>query len=454
MSRHRVVRPGVYTPYGAAQALWECQEKEVLIEGPAGTGKTRAVLEKAHLFALKHPGARALLCRKTRESMTESVLVTFEQEVVPAGSAILTPIQRRNRQSYAYPNGSHIVVAGLDKPEKIMSAEYQMICVFEATEAHEADWEKLASRLRSGDTPYRQIIADCNPAYPSHWLNQRAITGHMSRFRSRHKDNPVLYNDGDWTPGGSDYMETLKRLSGPRFLRLFKGLWTAAEGLVYEEWDPAVHIIPRFTVPPHWRKFRVVDFGFTNPFVCKWYALDEDGRLYVYRELYKTRTLVEDHAINILALSGQERLETTVCDHDAEGRATLERHRIATVPAIKSIQPGIQEVQARLRIADDGRPRLYYLEDSLVARDPLLVKARAPVCSTEEFESYVWPLYRDGRPIKEDPVKLNDHGVDCDRYACMYLAVNRRYQAPTVPANTRAMPPPQLRIPHTNKLLL
>jgi predicted transcriptional regulator len=39
-----------------------------------------------------------------------------------------------------------------------------------------------------------------------------------------------------------------------------------------------------------------VDFGYTNPFVMQWWAEDPDGRLYLYREIYRTRRLVEDHA--------------------------------------------------------------------------------------------------------------------------------------------------------------
>jgi phage terminase large subunit len=70
-----------YRPYGVAQGLLYCHAPEVLMEGPAGTGKTRALLEKANLCALKYPGMRALLVRKTRESMTESVLVPHAHNV-------------------------------------------------------------------------------------------------------------------------------------------------------------------------------------------------------------------------------------------------------------------------------------------------------------------------------------------------------------------------------------
>jgi len=57
-----------------------------LYDGPAGTGKTKSVLEKVHLAAMKYPGMRALLVRATRASMTDSVLVEFESTVLEPGS--------------------------------------------------------------------------------------------------------------------------------------------------------------------------------------------------------------------------------------------------------------------------------------------------------------------------------------------------------------------------------
>ena len=50
-----------YTPYGGAAAMWKCKDAEILYPGPAGTGKTRAVLEKANLVAMKYEKARILV---------------------------------------------------------------------------------------------------------------------------------------------------------------------------------------------------------------------------------------------------------------------------------------------------------------------------------------------------------------------------------------------------------
>ena len=109
-----------------------------------------------------------------------------------------------------------------------------------------------------------------------------------------------------------------------------------------------------------------IDFGYSNPFVCLWIAIDDDGRMYVYREIYHTRRTVKVHAAQINRLSEGERYEFTVADHDAEDRAALLENGIATIAANKAIRPGIEAVQERLKVAGDGKPRLFVLRDSLI----------------------------------------------------------------------------------------
>ena len=399
-----------YKPYGAALELFYCQADEVVLEGPAGTGKSRADLEKVHLCALKYPGMRALICRKTRSSMTESTLVTYEDKVLPVGF-IRDDIKRSNRHSYPYPNGSEVVVGGLDKASRIMSTEYDMIVVPETTEATENDWESLTSRLRNGVMPYQQIIADCNPDAPSHWLHLRCDSGKANVFFSRHEDNPTV------TPA---YLARLSNLSGVRRDRLYLGRRAAAEGTVYA-FDRAIHLIDHRPIPENWRRIRAIDFGFTNPFVCQWWAIDPDGRMYLYRELYHTQRTVRRHDEQIKAHSQGEHIEATIADHDAEDRATLREDGIETIAARKAISVGIQKVQERLKLAGDGKPRLYLMRDSLIEVDSELEEAKQPLCTEQEFDSYIWPKGVDGKLSKEQPIDAYNHGLDALRYAVMYV---------------------------------
>jgi hypothetical protein len=115
-----------------------------------------------------------------------------------------------------------------------------------------------------------------------------------------------------------------------------------------------------------------------------------------------------------------------VADHDAEGRATLEEGGIWTLPAVKDLSRGVQAVQDRLKPAADGRPRLFLFRGALRERDESLVERRLPVCTAQEFEVYAWPKGADGKPVKEVPVDLHNHGLDALRYAVMWADQRQR----------------------------
>jgi len=335
-----------------ARAMYD-KSTMVVLCGPAGTGKSRTWLEKVHLLCEKYPGCRALIVRKTRESLSEAALFTLETMVLPEGHPILNDNRRSHRTVYPYPNGSEIVVAGLDRPQKLMSTEFDIIYVQEITECEQADIEMLMTRLRNGVTRYQQLVADCNPDKPMHWVNQSALKGVFPMYHTWHEDNPVLWEEapksvqrilnpppptdpsaphpnhgvsqtiidqlaemwaakaqdgrrGRWTERGIDYIAKLDKLTGARYKRLRLGLWATAEGAVYEEaWDADHNIIKkRFSIPHHWRRFWSVDFGFTAPFVLQKWAIDDDGRMLCYEEHYITKQLVSTMGKLALYTSG------------------------------------------------------------------------------------------------------------------------------------------------------
>lgn len=283
---------------------------------------------------------------------------------------------------------------------------------------------------------------------PTHWLKQRCDNGLTTLLESRHEDNPMLYDDdGELTEEGASYIGRLDQLTGVRHSRLRLGLWTAAEGLVWPSWDPATHLVDPFPIPDDWPRYWVIDFGFTNPFVCQHWAIDPDGRAHRYREWYRTQHLVEDHARDILKVTApggvwaEPKPRAVICDHDAEGRATFTKHTgLRTVAARKvkgrgaktGEKAGIQEVAARLAPAGDGRPRLFLHRGALVEADPELVEAKLPTCTEQEIPGYVWPKTAEGKESKEAPVKVNDHGCDALRYLATHLDGARRKARVTI----------------------
>ena len=406
-----------YRPYGAAEKVWTCRDREILCDGPSRTGKTRGLLEKGLLAAMKYPGARILLIRKSRASMSETVLQTFEDHVLPSPCPWKGEASRGFREKYTLPNGSEIITGGMDHTLKIMSSEYDLILGFEATEFSESDIELLITRLSNGKMPYQQIILDCNPAGPQHWILKRVASGKMTRFPSRHQDNPRWFRNGEWTPEGMTYLSGLDSLTGARKARLKDGKWVSAEGIVYPEFDATVHIIDQMPKGwESWPKRRAIDFGFNDPFVCLWGAVQDDA-LYIYREWYRSGMIVEDHAAKILELSRGEGYELTVADHDREDRETLHRHGVETVPAVKDIDTGINGVKSRLLPGANGKPRLYILRSCLVEIDHDLQDKHRPTCLIDEMDCYAWKQHRDGNS-KDEPVDRDNHAADALRYLC------------------------------------
>lgn len=418
---------GQYKPRGQIKDFLLCKDREVLLEGPAGTGKSRGVLEKLYIIASKYPGVRILVARKTYKSITQSVRVTWEQHVLEGGISLKL---HTLKQQYEFPNGSVIVLAGLNEPERTKSSEWDIIYVNEATELSEVEYETLLRGLRNNKMPYQQAICDCNPDAPTHWLNLRASRGAMTRFVTKHEDNPVLFDDnGSLTEFGTQYMAILESLTGVRYDRLRLGKWVAAEGMVYEEWDQESMLVDKFRIPKHWKRWLSIDFGVNNPFVCQWWTHDPDKDiLYLYREIYMTGRLVEDHAHQIHEKSSGEHFQAIICDHDLEGRMTLERHITHTEPdcpgdkvtlwsttkANKDYDNAIQLVKMRMK-----RGGLKIFRDSLVEFDQDLRKFGKPTSTVDELPGYVWDVVqsqRIGERQLDRPMKKNDHGMDAMRY--------------------------------------
>src|SRR5690554_4449947 len=115
-----------FEPRGAIKQLFESRHPEVLVSGPAGTGKSRGCLEKLHMMMLVNPGARGLIVRKTLASLSSTALVTFREHV--AREALDTGIvsfyggSAQEPPQYRHANGSGSGIRGMDKGKKLISA--------------------------------------------------------------------------------------------------------------------------------------------------------------------------------------------------------------------------------------------------------------------------------------------------------------------------------------------
>lgn len=413
---------------------------EVIIAGAAETGKTFAACYLIDQVLRNNPNVQAVLARKIRATIVPTVLRTYLRII--AGRSDVVSYGGKEPEWFDYTNGSRLWITGLDKPGNALSSERDIIYVNQAEELSLGDWETLTTRAtgRAGNLPWSLMLGDCNPAGKNHWIISRKS---IHLLRSKHQDNPSLFNeDGTPTAQGEKSLAILSNLSEPRRSRLFLGLWSSASGVVYETFDAVKHVIPRFDIPILWPRIRVIDFGYRDPFVCLWIAINPvTRRMYGYREIYHTGRLVEDHAKQIAALEGwewdtpnarkvwkipfseRENIVATICDHDAEDRATLERYGIPSLPAFKPIKIGIEAVQSRLKPhPNDGIPMLQYFDDMLVEVDVIsLDQSHYPTSTLDEFEGYVWLEPKENKNIKELPVDKFNHGMDVSRYGVCFV---------------------------------
>lgn len=427
---------------GAAVDLFRHEGPEALICGSAGTGKTYAALMKLHADCLRVPGLQALIIRQTHASLVASTGQAYSQSVakeeIATGEVVWFGGSGSKPPGYRYKNGSMIMLGGMDNPGKVLSMSLDRVLVDEADQISVTAWETLATRMRGSAPTYKQMVACCNPSHPEHWLKQRADDPEnaMRLMTSVHQDNPYLFDrDGRATEAGRDYLRFLGSLTGVRRERYLYGKWVAAEGLVFSDWRDEVNIIEPDQVPEPQQIVWAIDFGYSNPFVWQEWYVDADGRMYLNREIHQTQTLVEDHARRIKELAPY-RPDEIICDHDAEDRATLTKHLgMSTVAAKKGVSRGVQLTQARMRVAGDGKPRLYVVRGSLIGRDLVSEAQKRPRGFLGEVNGYVWGMERGDSGIpKEAPVKLHDHSMDTARYAVCHFDWNEpaRKHSPAV----------------------
>jgi phage terminase large subunit len=351
--------PSGFVCYGGNREAFACMDHEVMLEGPSETGKTISSLQKLHLTCCLHANTQAAIIRKTYASITGSVLQTYEKKVIGGG---VKKFGGDHPEWFDYPNGSRVWIIGLDNPTRTLSSERDMIYVNQAEELILAEWEYLLTRTtgRAGNIPHPQLIGDCNPGAPSHWIRSRKS---LRRFQSRHEDNPTLFDPltGEITEQGKRSLSILDNLSGARKQRLRFGLWAQEEGAIYDIYDETRHKCAAFPIPRVWP--RVVGIDPFGAFIAAvWLAFDPESHvLHVYREYCEPfGTTTPGHVHNILELTGQETIWGWCGGGPSERQARLDINSYG----IPLVEPPIIEVWA-------GIDRVYNLlkEGSLVIHD-------------------------------------------------------------------------------------
>ena len=457
---HRVDKAN-YTARGGAARMFASSASELLYEGPANCGKTMAVTEKCHLLAETFPDLRILWVRKTRKSLSQSVLTTFEERVLPKGHpCIHGTASKEHRESYKYPNGTVIVLGGMDNPDKVMSTEYDIIVFFEATEGTLGDWLRLVTRVRNKrillgvervtQEPifFHQMIADCNPGSQFHWLNRRAEEGNMHRIRARHTDNPRF---------GREDQARLDSLTGTARKRLRDGIWCAESGQVFKSWDPETMTCNRQDLLIHSDRphggyrfdwlYGAIDFGMRHATCFQVWGVIGD-KIYRVVEIYKREKSQSWWAEKIAVQMQRWNLEAIVADGGGLGISMIDylNDQLGTRggrdqrPIVRPARKGPGSRLLGFKMVQD----LMEAGKIILCNDAqeegacqVSLDLYSPTCLEQELPAFVWQKNPDGSPLKDD----SDRGCVDDAIFTMIYAVDWKFGRDLTPAKKNTYDP-------------
>lgn len=289
-------------------------------------------------------------------------------------------------------------------PDSLIGEEVDLLIIDEAARMKQSHWE---GALRATVSSRQGKVLFITTPQGYNWIYDLFKRGQDPEYPEwvSHKEpsceNPYL--------NSQDIAEAKRTLSEAAFAQEYGADFTMFYGQVYKDFDEGIHIMPYeemdALIQPGWRFFRSIDFGYENPFVCLYIAVDPSDRVYIYDEYYQRYRTVEFHAEQLNEQQDRE-YEYTVSDVSGRTeRATLRENGIVTLASGQDVLAGLEVVRQHLKLRDDGKPGLY-------------VSSRC-VETIKEFNLYHYPERGD----IEIPAKEHDHAMDCVRYLLMNMSI-------------------------------
>lgn len=269
---------------------------EVLFGGAAGGGKSYGQLIDALLYALRYPGSRQLILRRTYPDLERS-LVLVHLSFYPRSLYSYNSSTHRGR----FVNGSTLEFGYCDNEKDVyryQGAEYDTIRFDELTHFTESQYLYLLSRLRGANAYPKQIKSSTNPGGVGHqWVKARFIdpapagTPFQAGRRTRIFLPSFVQDNKFLMESDPEYLERLKELPEDKRRALLYGEWDLYEGQFFPEFRRETHVIKPIELPKHWRRYFTMDYGL-DMFAAFLIAVDETGHAYVYRECYHSGLII------------------------------------------------------------------------------------------------------------------------------------------------------------------
>lgn len=338
-----------YIPHAGPQERFHMSDADETVYGGAkGGGKSCALVMDAFRYAASFPRAKVYLFRKTYDELEANLIDELFKRV---------PMKTRENPSglYVYdnqkhiarlPNGSRIFfryIRNLQDAKKYNGREMDYCGVDELTQHEEESIQILRSCVRSPLGYPALFRATCNPGDIGHMhVKKRYITPTLkgtTTYIDRETGNKVEFIPAKVTDNPTimdndpAYIRRLNALP-PTLRKAYRdGDWDIFEGQAFEEWNISIHVCKSFPIPEHWRRWRSNDPGYTDPFAWYWFAVDETGRVHIYREYTRDyddpKTVYTDQAAKVIELSTykkikdgkivewKEKHDFTIVGHDA-----------------------------------------------------------------------------------------------------------------------------------------
>lgn len=424
------------------------RHKYVAFGGARGGGKSWSVRVKAVLLALRYPGIKIMILRRSYPELRVNHIDEMRR-MLPREVARYNDSKKEMR----FATGSVILFRYCESErdmERYQGTEVDVLFIDEATQLEERVFQMLRACVRGVNAYPKRIYLTCNPGGRGHgWVKRLFVDRAFKDGEDADEYAPLiqaLVTDNrallDMQP---DYLKQLDALPGKLRAAWRYGDWNIFEGQFFEEFTDRpdhyrdrewTHVIASFTPPRSWKLYRSYDWGYAKPFSCGWWAVDHDGRMYRILELYGC---VKDAANEGLKWTTDEQFEEIarierehpyLAGRQIEGVADPSIWAedggvsIATVAARKGVYfqpgdnariPGWMQVHYRLRFDEHGIPMMYVFDTckAFIRTVPLLV-------------------YDDHRPEDVD-TDGEDHVADEVRYMCMLNPINPPRAAPMPP---------------------
>ena len=262
------------------------RKKYVAFGGARGGGKSWAVREKAKRLALKWPGIKILIIRKTYTDLRDNHIIPLKADLPEA----LAPYKEADK-SFCFCNGSRIkcsYFANDSDALKYQGQEYDIIFLEEATQFTELVFNVLKACLRGANNFPKRMYLTCNPDGVGFlWVKRLFVSREYLKdedpddflfIQSLVDDNEILKRRNP------DYIKQLDSLPDGMRERWRYGSWDVAEGQYFPEFRRDIHVCLPFAIPREWRRYISIDYGL-DMLAAYWIAVDNNNRCYVYREL-------------------------------------------------------------------------------------------------------------------------------------------------------------------------